>query len=205
MTASSTLAAALESALDLYLRQDPDSAGRAAALGGSVISLTVTGTGITLYFLPDESGVQVLGRYEGEVTTHLSGSPLGLARLALDRREDALFQGAVRIEGDTATGQQFQALLADTDLDWEELLSRITGDVVAHQAGRLVEKLGQAMREGRETLASDCSEYLQEEARLLPTAIEVRYFLDDVDRLRDASERLQARVARLQRELDAAP
>ena len=204
MNASSTLAAALESALDLYLRQDPENAERAARLQGSVIALSVTGTGITLYFLPDASGVQVLGHYEGDVTTHLSGSPAGFARLALDRREDALFQGAVKIDGDAATGQQFQALLADTDLDWEELLSRVTGDVIAHQAGRVVAHLRRALREGGETLANDTGEYLQEEARLLPTAVEVRYFLDDVDRLRDDAERLQTRVERLQRALDAA-
>jgi len=194
---TSTLAAALESALNLYLDQDPESAHRTAALQGKVIALSVTGSGLTLYFLPDAEGVQVLSHYEGDIDTHLSGSPPGFARLALDRREDALFQGAVKIDGDTAIGQQFQALLASADWDWEEQLSRVTGDVIAHRAGRLVAQFRQVFREGRETLASDCSEYLQEEAQLLPTQIEVEYFLNDVDRLRDDSERLQARIERL--------
>ncbi len=43
--------------------------------------------------------VQVLSQYEGDVDTLLTGSPLGFARLGLDSREDALFQGAVQIEG----------------------------------------------------------------------------------------------------------
>jgi ubiquinone biosynthesis protein UbiJ len=175
---------------------------RAAALQGKAIALSLTGTGLTLYFLPDAGGVQVLSQYEGDVDTHLTGTPLGFARLALDRREDALFQGAVKIDGDTAIGQQFQDLLAGTDWDWEEQLSHVTGDVIAHQAGRLATQVGRLLRDTRETLADDCSEYLQEESRLLPTRIEVRYFLDDVDRLRDAAERLQARVERLQRNLD---
>jgi ubiquinone biosynthesis protein UbiJ len=197
-----TLAAALESALAVYLRQDPDNARRTAALQGKVIALSLTGTGLTLYFLPDAEGVQVLSEYEGNVDTHLTGTPPGFVRLALDRREDALFQGAVKIDGDTAIGQQFQDLLAGTDWDWEEQLSHVTGDVIAHQAGRLATQVGRLLRDTRETLADDCSEYLQEESRLLPTRIEVRYFLDDVDRLRDAAERLQARVERLQRNLD---
>jgi ubiquinone biosynthesis protein UbiJ len=194
---TSTLAAALESALNHYLDLDPRGLQRAASLQGKVIALSLTGIGLTLYFLPDASGVQVLSRYEGDIDTHLSGTPLGFARLGLDRREDALFQGAVRIDGDTAIGQQFQELLARVDWDWEEQLSHLTGDVIAHQAGRLAERAGRLLQDGRETLASDCSEYLQEEARLLPTRIEVEYFLDDVDRLRDDTERLQARVERL--------
>ena len=200
-----TLAAALESALGVYLRQDPGNAQRAAALQGRVIALSLTGTGLTLYFLPDASGVQVLSRYEGNVDTHLTGTPLGFARLALDRREDALFQGAVKIDGDTSIGQQFQDLLAGTDWDWEEQLSHVTGDVIAHQAGRLAAQVGRLLHDTRDTLADDCSEYLQEESRLLPTRIEVRYFLDNVDNLRDATERLQARVERLQRNLDKTP
>jgi ubiquinone biosynthesis protein UbiJ len=199
---TSTLAAALESALNHYLDRDPESSQRTAALQGKVIALSVTGTGLTLYFLPDADGVQVLSRYEGDIDTHLSGSPPGFARLALDRREDALFQGAVKIDGDTATGQQFQELLASTDWDWEEQLSHLTGDVVAHQVGRLVAEFGQVIRDSRETLASDCSEYLQEEAQLLPTQIEVEYFLNDVDRLRDDTERLQARIERLLHTVD---
>lgn len=199
----STLAAALESALNLYLGQDPESARRSAALQGKVIALSITGTGLTLYFLPDADGLQVLGHYEGDIDTRLSGSPLGFARLGLDRREDALFQGAVKIDGDTAVGQQFQELLAGTDWDWEEQLSRVTGDVFAHQAGRLAARAARLWRDSRETLAADCSEFLQEEARLLPTRIEVAYFLDAVDRLRDDTERLAARVERLLRATDA--
>jgi len=41
-------------------------------------------------------------------------------------------------------------------------------------------------------------EYLQEEGRDVPTRVEVDEFLDGVDRLRDASERLEARLARLE-------
>jgi len=40
-------------------------------------------------------------------------------------------------------------------------------------------------------------EYLQEEARLLPTRYEAKEFLDAVDALRDDVERLAARVERL--------
>jgi ubiquinone biosynthesis protein UbiJ len=204
VSSAPTLAAALESALNAYLKQVPDVEQRAAALQGKVIALSITGTHLTLYFLPAADGVQVLSHYEGDIDTHLSGSPLGFARLALDRREDALFQGAVSIDGDTDVGQQFQELLAGADWDWEEQLSRIAGDVIAHQAGNLGRQAKRFLDESRTTLAQDCSEYLQEEARLLPTRIEVEYFLSDVDRIRDDVSRLEARVERLLRIADPA-
>ncbi len=202
MNPASTLAAALESALNLYLKQDPDALQHAAGLQGKTIAITLSGTDFTLYFLPDPKGVQVLGHYEGDVDTRLTGTPLGFARLALDSREDALFQGAVRIDGDTDTGQAFQDLLTGVDWDWEEQLSRITGDVVAHQAGKLAGQAKHFLSDSRDTLSQDCSEYLQEEAQWLPSRTEVDYFLTDVDRLRDDVERLEARVKRLQQTVD---
>ncbi len=201
---ASTLASALETALNLYLRQDPDNLRRAKELQGRVVALEVTGLDIRFYLFGDADKITVLSQYEGPVDTRLLGSPMGFARLTLDNREDALFQGAVKVEGDTEVGRQLQALLAGTDWDWEEQLSRLTGDVVAHQAGRLAARLRQALDDTRETLTRDCGEYLQEEARVLPTRVEVDYFLAAVDRLRDDGERLQARVERLLRGVDTA-
>ncbi len=202
MTTATTLAAALESALNAYLKRVPDVARRTALLQGKAIAVSITGTPLTLYFLPVAGAVQVLSHYEGDIDTHLRGSPLGFARLAVDRREDALFQGSVSIDGDTDIGQQFQELLAGADWDWEEQLSRITGDVVANQVGNLGRQAKQLFDESRATLAQDLGEYLQEEARLLPTRIETEYFLSDVDHLRDDVSRLEARVARLLRLVD---
>ena len=202
MTTASTLAAALESALDLYLKQDPSALKRCSTLAGKCIAITLSGTGITLYFLPDGDGVQVLGQYEGDVDTLLTGSPLGFARLGLDSREDALFQGAVQIEGDTGIGEQFQDIFVGGDWDWEEQLSKFTGDIIAHQAGKLVHHTRRFFKDSSNTFADNSSEYLQEEARLLPARVEISYFLEDVDKLRADVDRLNARIERLLNSVD---
>ena len=203
MTPASTLAAALESALDLYLKQDPGALQRCAEMDGKVIALDVTGLDLSLYFMPGADGILVAGHYEGEPDTRLRASPLGLARLSLGPREDALFEGAVDIQGDTDTGEQFQNILSAVDLDWEEQLSRITGDVIAHQTGKLARKVTQFIKNSHNTLQQDVSEYLQEEARLLPARTEVDYFLEEVDQLRADVDRLSARVDRLFRTPDS--
>ena len=205
MTAAKTLAASLETALDLYLKQDPQARQRCAALEGKIIALDVTGLGLSLYFLPGSNGIQVVSHYEGDVDTRLTGSPFSFAQLALGSREDALFKGAVDIKGDTELGQQFQDLLAKTDWDWEEQLSHITGDVIARQIGNVARLSGQFLNDSRHTLQQDVSEYLQEEARLLPTRIEVDNFLEDVDQLRSDLDRLNARIERLKQARDSEP
>jgi ubiquinone biosynthesis protein UbiJ len=199
------LAAALESALDLYLKQDPVALQRCADMEGKVIELDVIGLGLSLYFMPGTKGILVAGHYEGEADTQLRASPLGFARLSLGRREDALFKGAVDIQGDTDTGEQFQDILSEVDWDWEEQLSRVTGDVIAHQTGKLARKATLFIKNSRSTLQQDISEYLQEEARLLPAGIEVGYFLEEVDQLRADVDRLSARIDRLFRKRKSNP
>jgi len=197
LTPASTLAAALETGLDFYLKRDTGALRRCAALECKVIALDITGLNLSLYFMPGPTGILVAANYEGEADTRLRGSPFGFARLSLGVKEDALFSGVVEIQGDTEIGQQFQDILSAADLDWEEALSRVTGDVIAHQAGKLVRTATQFMDTSRHILQQDLSEYLQEETRLLPTRIEAGYFLEDVDRLRADVDRLAARIQRL--------
>ncbi|MGB5200150.1 MAG: sterol-binding protein, partial [Sedimenticolaceae bacterium] len=93
----------------------------------------------------------------------------------------------------------FSEVLADLDIDWEEQLSRFTGDIAAHEIGRGVRA---ASREGarmRRSSEQILSEYLTEEARLLPHRFEVEDFIADVDTLRDDAERLAARIALLEK------
>ena len=194
----SAVTAALETALNRYLELDPDTLQRLASLEGRVIGVQWRGTALALYFLPGANGLQLLSRYEGEPDTRLTGSPFALAGLGLGGdREQALFSGAVEIRGDTETGQRFQQVLEAMDIDWEEHLSHLVGDVAAHQAGRLARAGRQYLHNSADTLRQDLGEYLTEEAQLLPARIQVDNFLADIDRLRMDADRLEARVQRL--------
>ncbi len=109
-----------------------------------------------------------------------------------------LFSGNVEIRGDIETGQRFRELLAEIDADWEEPLARIGGDVFAHQVGNIVRTTSRWAATGVDRLADYLSEYVKEEARVLPTRIELENLFDDIDKLRMAADRLEARLQRLQ-------
>ena len=190
--------AALEAAVNRYIHLDPEGAGRLAGLHGRIILIEVTGFGTRLFVIPGTNGLQLYGDYAEEPDCVLRGSPLALARMGVSRqKEDQLFSGEVQIEGDTNLAQAFGNWIGGLEVDWEEQLSLLVGDGLAHKAGSTTRAAGRWGRRTGATLAEDVKEYLQEEARLLPGRYEVQGFLDDVDHLRDDVERLAARIDRL--------
>lgn len=198
--------ALFEEGLNRYLRLDPEAPRLLEPLSGRVIGVEILGLDLRLYFVPGPSSIQVLGRFEGEPDCLLRGTPLALARVGFaNQREDQLFSGQVEVIGDTETAQRFGALWAGLDVDWEEQLSRLTGDLIAHEAGNLVRGLDRWARHAAHSLTADLQEYLQEEIRVLPTAYEAQGFADEVDRLRDDVERLEARLQRAERRLAEPP
>ncbi len=198
-----TFSATLETALNLWLRSDDRSAQRLHQLQGKVVELQLRDFSHSLFFFVSDHGIQILTRYEGTADARITSSMAGLIGSHFKSTEDALFTGNIKIAGDTELGEKFQQLLADIDIDWEEQLSRLTGDVVAHQAGKIVKGARQFVRQSSVTLGLDITEYLQEEARLTPTRIEIDHFLGQVDELRSDSDRLEARVQRLQQLIDS--
>jgi ubiquinone biosynthesis protein UbiJ len=190
--------AALEAAVNRYIALDPEGAARLGEIQGRVILIELDGFGTRLYVIPGRTELQLYGGYAGEPDCVLRGTPLALARMGIShRKEDQLFSGEVRIKGDTHLAHAFGDFLAKVEVDWEEQLSRLVGDTAAHQVGSRVRDIERWGRRTGDILTEDLKEYLQEEARLLPTRYEVQAFLDDVDLLRDDLERLAARVERL--------
>lgn len=190
--------AALEAAINNYLRLDPDTGARMARLDGKCIALHIPGPDVTIHVMPSGNSVHLLHDYDDAPATTLSGSPLGMLQLAMGERARALFSGKVTISGDIETGQAFQAVLDDMDIDWEEHLSRLTGDIVAHRLGNAARTARDWLHDSNDAGRRNLREYLQEEVRVTPARIEIENFIDDVTRLSIDTERLAARVRRLQ-------
>ncbi len=192
------IAAILESAINQVLRLDPDTVEQMQQLQGKVIAVELLGLNVTLYLVPQEESLNVFGHFEGEPDTVLRGTPIAMAKMGLIKNAgDALFEGDVEISGDVELGQQFREILDGLDIDWEEHLSHITGDIVAHKVGNLARGIFGWGKRTSEILGQDAAEYLQEESRELPNRREVDGFLKNIDTLRSDVDRLDMRVSRL--------
>ncbi|MFW6346818.1 MAG: hypothetical protein ACOC0M_10890, partial [Halomonas sp.] len=94
-------------------------------------------------------------------------------------------------------------LLLDLDLDWEGELARWLGDLPAHSLAEGLRRLGRFGLRTRDEFRADLAEYLFEEARLLPGRHQLRVLRDHLTELEVATDRLEARLARLHRRLAA--
>lgn len=129
----------------------------------------------------------------------IEGTPLSLARLAAKDSAQAFRSGGLQISGDAEIAQGFQKLFAVAQPDFEEELSRVTGDAFAHHLANLAQS---AMRFGlktRDTFMQNVAEYLTEEGHDVPAKFEVDEFLTGVDAVREATDRLEARIKQLER------
>ena len=197
MPSRTLLTAGLEVTLNQYLRLDPETLPKLAALEGKVIAVELRGLNINLYLRPGTNGINIAENSAGEPDVLIRGTPLALSRLA---RGSKTVGTEVDIEGDPQLGRAFQEVLASIDIDWEEHVSRLLGDGAAHQVGSLVRHSLAWGQRTLSTLLQDATEYLQEERRDLPPRGAMERFLDAVDALRNDTERLEARIRRLQRE-----
>ena len=189
-------AASLETALNLVLRLDPEILPRLGTLSGHVIAIEPSGMAMTFYLLPKPGGIQVMDRCETEPSVRIRATPAALFRQWRGRRARG---GEIVIEGDVGVGREFQAILARLDIDWEEQLSRVVGDVVARRLGGLWDGLRAWSGRTGDILLRDGGEYLQQELRVLPPRQAIEQFLNAVDLLREDADRLAARVERLRR------
>ena len=194
----------LESALNQYLSQDPEISQQLSKLHAAVIGFDLTGTGLKLYFIPGQNGqLQLVSQIEDEPDCLVSGSPFSLLRSGMSDDPDQVFSGEVQVQGNAALAQQFTRILKQVDVDCEEQLSRLTGDVVANQLGNAFRSSRTWAKRNNQSMQLNIQEYLQEEARVLPGIFELENFYDDVDQLRDATERLSARIERLKQSKDS--
>lgn len=199
MKQPAAITATLEAAVNRYLALDPAAGARLGELEGRIIALELRGLDTTICLRVHATGISVLETADTAPDTIIRGTPFGMLRLVLgSNAASTLFSGTVEIEGDVDTGQAFKSLLDDMDIDWEEQLSILTGDIIAHQLGNMARTAGGWLRHVRTTLEQDLSEYLQEELRVVPTRIEIDNFIAEVDRLGMDLDRIAARIRRLQ-------
>ena len=128
----------------------------------------------------------------------LAGTPLGLMSLLREEPATVIRRGNVQLSGDGDAGARFQELLQLLRPDLEAGLARIIGDVPAYGVGRLLRTALGWGRQSAATQAQNVGEYLTHERRVLVPKAEARQFLEEVDALRERTDRLAARVAQME-------
>jgi ubiquinone biosynthesis accessory factor UbiJ len=128
----------------------------------------------------------------------ISGTALALLSLLREDPADVIRRGDITITGDADLATRFQELLQLLRPDLEAGLARIVGDIPAYGAGTLLRKALDYGRSGLRTQAMNVGEFLAQEKRLLVPRDEAQAYLQQVDALREQTDRLAARVDALE-------
>jgi len=105
------------------------------------------------------------------------------------------------VQGDTGFASALSRIAANLRWDVEEDLSRVFGDIAAHRLAEGGRAAAAWPKQAAESLAGALGEYLTEEKHLLVTPLRAAEFVREVDELRDAVERLDKRLERLQQQI----
>ena len=190
---------ALQKAINHGLALDVSSAGRIKKLAGKRLKIVVKPINVVFFIQFSETSLELHQELSGDVDTVIESNPMGFIRLSLlpSSKVRSLFNDQIKLTGNIEVGQQVKELFDDLDIDWEGHLSQFTGDVVAHQVGRLFRKGHQMTNQLSESFHHSMTEFIQEEIKMFPPTEEVQDFFKDVDELLLGVERLEAKINQL--------
>lgn len=195
MLATAAIASA-EKIINATLAYDPGSRIALEQLAPQVLALEITSPEFRLFLLPTDAGISLRGHYEGETTTHLRGSLPALISLAKSDQLNLKDTG-VQVFGNTHFLADLQRILKTLEIDWEEILSQVFGDIVGHQSAQLLRGKMSWAKDRASNIRRLTSEFLTEELGALPNKAELAFFNGQVDDLRLGADRAAARIEQI--------
>ena len=167
-------------------------------LSGTSFAVHVDGLGLTAVLHAEGERVRVGTDAEGATAT-LRATPLDLVQLARAGGVSDVKRTHANFSGDLQVAERYSQLLKLARPDIEDEVARWIGDVPAHALGQVARGAGAWLVRAAGALRMNTTEFLQEESRAMPAALEADAFYSDVERLRDDVERTAARLALLER------
>ena len=121
--------------------------------------------------------------------------PLSAAMRLLARDPGA--ETLATIDGDTELAMTLSKVLRNMQWEYEEDLSKVIGDVPAHQLAKFGRKVAAEVHKQTLNIADMFAEYWQEERPLIAKKRHVSQFMQEVEELRDEIERMEKRLDKL--------
>jgi ubiquinone biosynthesis accessory factor UbiJ len=186
-----------EALLNRGLGASSEAQALATSLEGRDLGLTIEGT-------PFDARLRIVGQRfsvalpDGSIPdASLSGGPMGMIRLLGRDPQAAIHDGSVRITGDTGLAEQFRELLRLAAPNLERELSRFIGEPLAREFAGAKQAAARWGEETGDKIAQHVSQYLKDDARLVPSTCELAGFTRDVEALANDVDCAEARISRL--------
>ena len=190
----SALCASIEHSINTLLKHDPALLKALAKFEGKRIRVQ-SDDWLILVITITELGFQLSLQDDNECDPTIFGSISELLSVALaSDKADALMNGDIDISGSSALVLDLAKIIQQLEIDWEALISPMTGGIIAHQVGKGVRSLFSWGKDSGATLATSSKEYLEDEIQLLVPKPLAEHFANQVSDLRLATDRAEARL-----------
>jgi ubiquinone biosynthesis protein UbiJ len=177
------------------LRLDPLALEKLGQLSGKAFEWVIEDVGVSLFILPSAEGLLFRSKITGTADARLMGPLAGFVRLGLAKGDmSRLIEQKIRLEGDVDAAREFQHIMQNLNLDFEEVLSHYVGDVMAQRLGDGVRLVRSQLQSAAESLRLNLKTYLHYESDILVPTAEMDRFQQEVIELRQATDRLAARL-----------
>lgn len=193
-------AASVEAALSSLLELDPASRAEARTLAGKRLALILEPGPVSMTLCFEGDGFSVAATAMGDADASVRLDPAAAARIATEGA-DAMGAGGMTIRGDSALATAVFELLRGLRPDLLAPVGKWFGPESAHVLGESGRRARAGLRAGIHRGMESTRERLTRDGGLLPGRIEMVRFLDEVDDLALATDRLEARLQRLKRQL----
>lgn len=196
----SILCAGAEIALNRYLRLEPAVIEDCARLQGRCMEFALPAAHLSLAVEFIDGGVRVFPEFPTPADVRVSGTPGAL--VAALRHVASSQPGpptGLEIEGDAELLNEFRRMLARVGFDPEEWLAPLLGGAVSHRLLGGLRRMFDWTRGSARRVADNSAEYLREETYDLARARDVDAWMNEVDDAREALDRIEARLRRLER------
>lgn len=189
----------LTKAINTYLAFDSESPTHLDKLQNKIIAIELLPFHFCMQWQLTRNGLVAQTDPNLQADSKISGTPVQLlsALLAQEQNRKQFFADDLTIEGDAALGQEMVKLFDSIDIDWTAFLARCIGDISAHKISRLIGNIGHQFKMAGENFSQNMDDYLHEEANYFPPEETLQDFFADVDELRMASDRAEAKIKNL--------
>ncbi len=187
----------VETAINKLIKDEPQVQPLIARLKGQVIHIHLNELNKDLIFIFSHR-IDVLANYEGKPDCYLGLDITALPELRDQNNITRLIkEDKIVLEGELKLAQQFSMLLAELKPDIAELLSKYTGDIVAHTVVRGAKRGTTWLKNASQRSGNQLAEVLTEEWEVAPPALEIAHFCDQVSELDQQFSQLEKRLHQL--------
>ena len=137
-----------------------------------------------------------------EATASVSGEATDLSNTLILNKETPLANLKIEIAGDAQFVQELLKTIQSLDIQWADIATSVTGDVVTNQVDEFVEDLKVWGSDTKKRIKRNMNDYMVEEARYVPHTANVEKFNEDLDALRLKIDRVKAKTDLLYRCLE---